>query len=297
MDAGDFNGLSIGGAARILGRHLTAAGVPDAALDARLLTAAAAGLSREDMVLRAGEAITAEAALTLNEFGRRRGAGEPVSRILGRREFWGMSFGLNAATLDPRPDSETLIETALAIAAYENWREREVRVLDLGTGTGCLLLALLSELPRATGLGIDISGEAANMARANAMALGLDGRVRFAVNNWLEGIGGVFDLIVSNPPYIAAADIAGLAKEVKDHDPVLALDGGDTGFTAYEAIVPRLPACLAEEGWVVFETGAGQAGRVAGLLANAGLTAPAEFALPRHDLGGVERVVAGKRQR
>ncbi len=291
-----LDGLTVAEAARRLAQHLSASGVTEAALDARLLTAAAAGLSREEFVIRGGEPLDTGAARLLAGFGSRRAAGEPISRIFGSREFWGKSFSLNAATLDPRPDSETLIETVLAIAAEENWSGRDIRILDLGTGSGCLLLTLLGEFPQATGTGTDLSCDAILMARANAARLGLAERASFTQTDWLTGISGQFDLIVSNPPYIATADITGLAREVRDFDPLLALDGGPSGFTAYEAIASRLPASLKAGGWAVFEVGAGQAGQVSALLEAAGLALPASTALPRHDLAGIERVVAGKRQ-
>ncbi len=170
---------------------------------------------------------------------------------LAQREFYGRRFALSSATLDPRPDSETLIEAALGIAAREGWRERSIRILDVGTGTGCLLLTLLAELPLATGVGTDISGEALQTAARNATSLGVAERVHFAQADALGGIDGPFDLVVSNPPYIASGDIAGLSTEVRKYDPRVALDGGADGLDIYRRIIADLGRVL--RGWVIFE--------------------------------------------
>jgi release factor glutamine methyltransferase len=220
----------------------------------------------------------------------RRTAREPVSRILGVREFYGRRFKLSPATLDPRSDSETLIEAALAIAKREGWGEKPVRILDIGTGTGCLLLTLLAELPLASGLGTDVSEAALAMAAENACSLGLAGRATFARHDALDGIAEPFDLVLSNPPYIARGDIPGLDPEVREYDPLAALDGGADGLDVYRKIAGKLEGVA--RGWVVLEVGMGQADAVALVLHQA-------FVKTRHaevcryaDLGGHTRCVA-----
>ena len=168
-------------------------------------------------------------------------AREPLSRIIGRREFWGLEFLLSADTLDPRPESETVIE---AILARLPDRDRAYRFLDLGTGTGCLLLALLSEYPAASGIGIDIAPGAARTARDNAERLGIGGRAQFAVGSWAAALTGRFDAVVANPPYIEHAAIADLPREVRQYDPIRALDGGADGLAAYRAIAADLQRLL-----------------------------------------------------
>ncbi len=194
--------------------------------------------------------------------------GEPASRILGRREFWGLSFALSADTLDPRPESETLVE---AVLARIDDRSAPLRFLDLGTGTGCLLLALLSECPGAIGFGVDIAGGAVRTARGNAAALGLADRARFFVGDWGAAISGRFAAIVANPPYIATGELAGLPPEVGHFDPRLALDGGGDGLDAYRRMAPAFPALLASGGLLAVEIGAGEAAAVAAIFKAQGL--------------------------
>ena len=284
------SGETLGDAVRSAQRSLAAAGVEDAGRDARLLVAAAAGVDTADIIARPERALAADEQDRLQSMVARRCAREPVSRILGGREFYGRPFALSPATLDPRPDSETLIGAALDIAAREGWRDRPIRILDIGTGSGCLLLTLLAELPRATGVGTDISAPALEVATLNASSLGLAGRVSFMQADMLDGIEGPFDLIVSNPPYIPSADIAGLSAEVRQYDPRGALDGGDDGLNFYRRIVAGLPRVRA--GWVIFEVGAGQAEDVALLLEQA-FVKTRQAQLSRHaDLGGHTRCVA-----
>jgi release factor glutamine methyltransferase len=234
---------------------LRAAGIDGAMADARLLVLAAAGLRREDL-LREPDAALDDASLgRFREMVVRRAAREPVSRILGRREFMSLEFRLGPDTLDPRPDSETAVEHAIALFGG---RAPPGRILDLGTGTGCLLLACLAAWPQATGLGVDIAPGAARIAAANAAALGLGGRASFAVADWGTGLRDRFDLAISNPPYIRSGDIAALAPEVADHDPPAALDGGADGLDAYRAIAGVLGDLLAPDGIAVVEIGAGQ---------------------------------------
>ncbi len=218
----------------------------------------------------------------------RRAEGEPAARLLGRKEFWGLDFTLSPATLVPRPDSETLIEAALAAIPD---RDAPLRIVDFGTGTGCLLLALLSELPASFGIGIDLAEEAARAARRNAERLGLGSRAAFLVGSWGEALTGSFDIALANPPYIPGGDIAGLAAEVAHHDPRLALDGGADGLDAYRALAPHLARLVRPEGSALLELGAGQAAAVAAIMLAAGL-AEGEV---RHDLSGIERCLRVRR--
>ena len=223
--------------------------------DARILVLAAAGLRREDL-LRDPDAPLEGAALDrFRAMVARRAAREPVSRILGRREFRSLEFQLGSDTLDPRPDSETAVEHAIAL--FEG-RSPPTRILDLGTGTGCLLLACLDAWPAASGLGVDIAPGAAGIAAANAAALGLGGRASFAITDWGTGLRERFDLVISNPPYIPTGDIAALAPEVAEYDPMAALDGGTDGLDAYRAIARGLADLIASGGLIVVEIGAGQ---------------------------------------
>ncbi len=215
-----------------------------------------------------------------------------MAYILGEREFWGLPFKVSPAVLVPRPDSETVIEAVLGLMPQ---RDRAWRILDLGTGSGCLLLTLLREYPQARGVGLDASPEALSMARENADTLGVSARVRLAAGDWRRAgwageLGGPFDLVVSNPPYIDSGAIDGLMPEVARHEPRLALDGGSDGLDAYRLIAAAAPALVAGGGHIVVEVGEGQAADVAGLFALAGLRPLA----PWKDLGGIERVVAAE---
>lgn len=272
---------------------LTAAGIDNVRFEARLLLSHAAGLSVEQLVARGRDAAPPAVAVTLRELTARRVRREPMAYILGEREFWGLPFKVSPAVLVPRPDSETVIETVLDLLPD---RTRPLRILDLGLGSGCLLLTLLREYPQATGAGIDASEAALAVARANAEALEVAPRARLATGDWREAgwverlidqLGGPFDLLVSNPPYIASATVAGLMPEVAAHEPRLALDGGPDGLAAYRTIAAGAPRLVARGGWMVVEGGEGQAPDIALLLSAAGL-APGRA---RKDLGGVERVV------
>ncbi len=267
------------GAARAAGTaRLAAAGVEDARRDAGLLLAAAAEVEPGTERAWPERPLTAEAQTRYDGYLRRREAREPVARILGRREFWSLSFELSEATLDPRADSETLVEALLERIGR---RDRALRLLDLGTGSGCLLLALLAELPRAWGVGLDRSEAAAATARRNAEALGLAARSAFVVGDWAgalvsagDGGGAGFDLIVSNPPYITRHELAGLAPEVGRYDPPAALDGGVDGLDAYRALAAALPVLLRPGGWAAVEIGAGQADSASAALVAGGLPSP-----------------------
>ena len=249
-------------------------------LEARLLLARALGVTRNDLIRDPGRQIetTAFEALLTRRIGR-----EPLAFIVGRREFWSLDFLVSPATLIPRPDSETLIEAALA--AFAN-RPAPRRIIDLGTGTGCLLLALLTEFPSAFGIGLDRAPDAAALAKANAAHLGLTNRSAFLAGDWTQAVSGRFDLVISNPPYIREQDIETLMPEVARHEPESALDGGADGYTAYRAIVPVLPLHLEPTGVAILELGIGQAQYVNDLAREAGFEASL-----RLDLAEIPRAI------
>jgi release factor glutamine methyltransferase len=271
-------------ARRCLAASFRNAGLDSPELDARVLVGHAHGFDHAALVAAAARPLGDNAA-EIAAFEQRRLAGEPVARIVGAREFWGLPLIVTPAVLVPRPETETVVELALSLI---DDRKRSLRIADLGTGTGAILLALLSELPNATGIGTDLSPDALEVARRNAAALGLGGRARFLVSDFAAGLAGRFDLLVSNPPYVATSDLATLAREVRDHDPRLALDGGTDGLAAYRAIAADAPRLLG--GHLVVEIGAGQQPDVEFLLAEKGLA----IAAVRHDLHGIARAVAAR---
>lgn len=261
--------ISAGQAVREAERRFAAAGIGTARLDAVLLVAHATGLSADILRANPAKALMPDAEGRLIALLRRRAEERvPVSRLVGRREFWGLPFMLSAATLDPRPDSETLVE---AVLRRTGDRTAPLSLFDIGVGTGCLLLSLLSELPNATGSGSDIGAAAIETARANARSLGLAERARFADGDGFAGFEGPFDWIVVNPPYIPTAAFAGLEPEVRDHDPRVALDGGPDGLDAFRRFAPAIAARLAPEGKAAVEFGSGQAAAVQEIFSDAGL--------------------------
>ncbi len=262
--------------------RLRAAGVATPRLDAELLLAHALQTRRERLPIDAARSLTAAEATAFAALIARRARREPVSHLLGRREFWSLDFAVGPAVLDPRPDSETLVETVLRRIVD---RAAALSLLDLGTGSGCLILALLHELPNATGLGRDRSGDAVAVAAGNAAALGLAGRCRFEAGDWGDGLAGRFDIIVANPPYLTRREIDETAPEVKDFEPHLALDGGIDGLDAYRRLAPEIARLLGAEGFAAVEIGQGQGDVVRALFAAAGLEARDRAA----DLGGIER--------
>lgn len=271
-------------ARRILADAFLAAGLPCASLDARVLTCVALGIDHAELVGEPDRPL-ASAAETLGDLARRRLRREPVSRLTGVREFWGLRLDIDRHVLDPRPDTETLVEAVvdrLAAGPAAPWR-----VLDLGVGSGAILCALLQSLPTAFGVGVDVSADACAVARRNLSGVGFSARAAILCGSWTDALCGSFDVIVSNPPYIPSAEISSLDEEVRAHDPRLALDGGDDGLDAYRAVAPRLAPRLAEGGLVAFEVGAGQASGVAAILGKAGFE-PME---PIRDLAGHDRVV------
>jgi release factor glutamine methyltransferase len=266
--------------------RLRTAGCATPELDARLLLEAAAGRSREDIILEPERPVTGGDLDRFLSFIARREQSEPVSRILGEREFYGRAFRVTPATLDPRPDTETLIDAALALMP------QGARLLDLGTGTGAIAVTLLAERPRASAVATDISPEALEVARVNAVRHGVTGRLQLVQGSWFLPVQGVFDMILSNPPYIPATDIAGLSPDVRNFDPRLALLGGVDGLDPYRAIASDAASHLAAGGYVLVEIGAGQAEAVTAIFAAAGF-----IGAGRHqDLGGHVRCLVFRRK-
>lgn len=288
--------VTIRGAVADLTRRFRVAGLETPGLDARLLVCHACNLSRDAYILYEGRALSALEAAAIDRNAARRLASEPVSRIIGKREFYGREFIIAPAVLDPRPDTETLIDVALKHVAQDGDGSRPLRILDLGTGSGCILLTLLAELPEASGIGIDIDPAALQIARANAKALSLNARSAFACMDWTAALNGEFDLILSNPPYIASQEIASLAPEVRLHDPHLALDGDEDGLSAYRRMTQDCIGMLRPGGWMLLEAGAGQAMEIVGLFGENGWFADRTAWELYPDLAGVKRVVAIKRQ-
>ncbi|WP_439573986.1 peptide chain release factor N(5)-glutamine methyltransferase [Phreatobacter sp.] len=260
-----------------------AAGLDEPEADARALIRHVAGSDSALHGMASDRCLTDEEAGRLSALAARRLGREPVARLTGMRAFYGIDLALNRACLVPRPDTETVVEAALALLPDG----LPTRILDLGTGPGTILLAILAERPAATGTGVDLSAEALEAARANAAALGLGARADFRQGNWLKGLAGPFGMIVSNPPYIPAAICEGLDPEVRDHDPRLALDGGTDGLDAYRAILAGVPALLAPGGHLVLELGIGQAAPVALIARDHGL----RLAALRSDLAGIPRAL------
>jgi release factor glutamine methyltransferase len=286
-----FAGHTVEAARRLLTARFRAGQIDSAELDARVLVGAVLGLDLTGVIRSARLLLTPEQASRLEDFARRRLAGEPVARVVGCREFWGLPLRLSAETLVPRPDTETVVELALQMARAAPAADRALRIADIGTGSGAILLALLSELPEACGVGTDISVGALRTARANAADLGFGSRAVFIACDHAAALSKGFDLIVSNPPYIRSAEIAGLDPEVRDHDPHCALDGGADGLDAYRALIPQAARLLTQRGALVVEVGQGQSAEVEGLMTAAGLILERP---PSTDLAGVPRAVAGR---
>jgi len=249
---------------------------------------AASGVAPVALIVDSHEPL-GSAALTIEQFAARRAAGEPLSRIVGRREFWALELTISPQVLDPRPETETIVEASLRL--LRSRREEPLRVLDLGVGSGALICALLVEFPQARGVGVDISAGAADVARRNVAACGLASRAEIRVSDWASGIDGPFDLIVSNPPYIPSAELSALPREVRDFDPRLALDGGSDGLEAYQRIAPEARSLLCAGGWLMVEIGAGQAADVRAIVERCGFV----DATILKDLAGRDRVVAARR--
>jgi release factor glutamine methyltransferase len=279
---------TVASARRELAQSLRRQGLPSPELDSRLLVGHALGLDHAALAAQGERVLSRAEAEAVAALAARRLAREPVARIIGVREFWGLDFKLNAATLVPRPETETVVEAALDVLKRRRSRAKPLLLADLGTGSGALLLALLAELPGARGVGTDRSREALGCACANAVALGLARRAAFVACDFGAALKGPFDVVVSNPPYVAHDDIATLAPEVRVFDPRLALDGGADGLEAYRAITAAAPQLLSPEGIMVLELGIGQLEAVEGLLAGAGL---ARVGKPYPDLLGIARAL------
>jgi release factor glutamine methyltransferase len=277
---------------QVLAAKLRAAGIESADLDARILIGHALGADQTALAADSARSIKPAEQAIINALAQRRLDREPVARIVGQKEFWSLPLRLNSSTLVPRPETETVVEAALAAIDARGPRSRPLRIADLGTGSGALALALISELPHAFVVGTDLSVDALVAARANSRRLRLD-HAAFAACNMAQALRGPFDLVVSNPPYIASDDIGGLDPEVRVYDPRLGLDGGPDGLNAYRVIAATVPALLAPGGGaLVVELGHGQMEPVTALFAAAGL-APLP---PRPDLNGVPRALVAVRR-
>ena len=274
---------------RLLAEAFTRAGIDEATIDARLLLCAAAGFDHSALIRDPDLPIEEEAAERALAMARRRLAREPVSRILGERSFWSFDLLVTPAVLDPRPDTETVVDGALEVLAER--QGEALSILDLGTGSGALLCALLDVFPKARGLGVDLSKEACAVARENLARCDLAPRGQVRQGSWEAGLPGPYDLVVSNPPYIESAALAGLDPEVRLYDPPLALDGGPDGLTAYRDICALLPALVAQGGFAIFEVGQGQAEAVCALMTSQGFA----DVRSKRDLAGVARAVMGQR--
>lgn len=267
---------------------LAAAGIDGARLDARVLLAHALGI--DTGALPGAAEPSADELARYRELLERRAAHEPVAYITGAREFWSLPFAVGPGVLVPRPETETLVEEACP--AFPD-RKAALDVADFGTGSGCLLLAVLTTFPNARGTGIDASPEALSWARRNADALGVADRCRFLQGSWETALGERFDLVLSNPPYVARREAASLAPDVARYEPPEALYGGEDGLAAYRALAPVIAAVLKPDGLALLEIGAGQASQVRDILARAGLCVTAEIP----DLGGIPRCIAARPSR
>jgi release factor glutamine methyltransferase len=285
--AGLKDGVSVSEAVQLVTNAFKRAGIEDAQIDARLLIGHALRLDRPKLITQSERILEAREISAISALAARRLKHEPVSRIRGQKDFWDLSLQVTPDVLVPRPETETVIEAALDFVVRGGLRMEKLRILDIGTGSGALLLALLHELPNATGTGTDVSAAALDVARANSAQCGLESRCNFVVCDIASGVQGPFDLVVSNPPYIAHDEIAALAPEVRNYDPKVALDGGDDGLVAYSAITSEARRLLAPGGRLFVELGAGQETAVRALFTNAGLTVGAA----RKDLAGIPRVI------
>jgi release factor glutamine methyltransferase len=264
-----------------------ACGIENPEREARIALCAASEISPAALIVAPLEPL-GPAARRVEEFMARRAAGEPLSRIVAKREFWGLELAISREVLDPRPETETIVEASLSLLGDR--REETLRVLDLGVGSGSLLCALLSEFVHTRGVGVDISAGAANVALNNLEACGLAERAEVRVGDWTRGLAGPFDLIVSNPPYIPSADLRGLPREVRDFDPQLALDGGIDGLDAYRRIMPESRRLLSEGAWLLVEIGTGQAAGALAIAEQCGFVGRTIY----KDLAGLDRVVAAR---
>jgi release factor glutamine methyltransferase len=279
-------GTSVGAARRLLARAFAAQGLEAAPLEARLLVGHALRLDPAGLIAADAAPLTAADCARIAALARRRLKREPVSRILGEKEFFGLTFALSPDVLVPRPETEILVE--MALQALGPARRQELRIADLGTGSGAILLSVLHARPDASGVGTDRSEAALRVAQRNAARLNLADRVAFLACDFASALKPPFNLVVSNPPYVVRMDVPTLEPEVRDHDPHLALDGGPDGLAAYRHIAADAFRLLVPGGHLLVELGVGQAGAVAALFAQAGLC---QAAPPRVDLCGIARVL------
>lgn len=279
------SGMTLRQAVAVGAQALRAAGMEGALLDARLLLAHVIGGDRLSLARDTERTLKSSEIVDYSTLIDQRKERRPVSRIIGRKEFWSLEFAISDSVLDPRPDSETLISAALAQIPIEN---NNYLIADFGTGSGCLLLAILMERPGAWGLGLDYSFSSVRQAQVNALNLDLHDRAQFVVGDWGDALSGSFDLILTNPPYVASAEVKTLEPEVRDHDPRLSLDGGEDGLYAYRAMGPQLCRLLKPEGSAVLECGFRQASQVGAILNSVGLRV---FKVHR-DLAGIDRCLS-----
>ena len=285
--AGLKAGVTVAEAQQLMAAAFELAGIDSSKTDARALLGAALRLTRAQLLAQSDRILEARETAAASALAARRLKREPVSRILGRKEFWSLALDVSPDVLVPRPDTETIVEAALEFVVSGGLRLEKLRILDIGTGSGALLLALLQELPNAFGVGTDISAAALDVARGNAERLGFASRCSLVACSIADGLQGRFDLIVSNPPYIARGAIASLDPEVRDYDPRLAIDGGTDGLDAYRAIAAAAPALLAPGGRLVVELGIGQGDAVGTLFEASGLA----IRSLKDDLGGIPRAL------
>ena len=281
------DGASVSEALQLVAQTFRAAGIDDADADARVLAGHALHLDRARLISQSDRVLEAREVNAISGLAARRLKREPVSRILGRKEFWSLALAITPDVLVPRPETETVVEGALDFVVRNGLRMEKLRILDIGTGSGALLVALLNELPNATGIGTDISRAALEAAQINLAQFGFESRSSLIACDMAAGVEGQFDLVVSNPPYIARGEIASLAPEVRDYDPMMALDGGDDGLTAYRSISADAKRILAQGGRLFVEMGAGQEPAVRELFTKAGLV----VGIARNDLAGTPRVL------
>jgi len=273
-------------------KSLNEAGIETAALEARVLLCHVSQMTEAEVVAYPERTIDDASRLRFLDLVDKRTKRIPLAHLLGVREFWGLEFSVNDQTLIPRPETEFAVELAVDFARSIVQKNGNVRVLDLGTGTGCLLISILHEVENANGVGVDINPKAVELAKKNAKNLGVDARARFQCMNWGEELEETFDIIVSNPPYIQSGDLTGLMPEVSIYEPVQALDGGADGLDEYRKLIPQARELLNKHGLLILEIGKEQAGGVLGLLGQHGFQ-PRESNHPvKHDLAGYDRIIS-----
>lgn len=284
-------GISVAAHIARLQHKLSQAGIESGNLDARLLVQTATGLDHAGLILQAERVLTEKEVNQINALLTRRLRREPVSRILGEREFYGRTFAINGDVLDPRPDTETLVDKVLEIVRSDKSRPGHVNILDMGTGSGAIAVTLLAELPQARATATDISPKALAVARKNSVQLGVADRLRLVETSWCAGLSEKFDIVVSNPPYISSTEMALLDAGVSNFDPHLALEGGKDGLEAYRAIAAQAPDIMGKNAPLLLEIGFDQAEAVTGLFAQTGFVQYPGMPKVSKDYGGNDRVV------